>query len=415
MKIKRVRAADVRGAMRAVRERFGEEAVILSNRRTADGVELIVGVGYDAGQVESWTAGRAGAAQTELTTAQWLAERAQRSEPAPTARPAAAAGAGAGGAEIVRMEQRMIEQVRRELGAMSRLMQDQMDLLGWQQMCHLSPLKVQLLRRLTAVGLGSGLCRQIVAQVGAEPDMERAWRRALAVWAARLRVVDAAAFDRGGIVTLLGPTGVGKTTTAAKLAARFAARHGRQSVLMIANDDRRIGAHEQLLSLGRALGIGVVCAADERDLRDVLAAVRNKRLILIDTAGMQAADWRRRPKGVLLDARLPIRRVLVLSAATQLRSLDETARAYSETSLAGCVLTKLDEAGSLGGVLTVAVRYKLPLAFVSHGPRVPEDLQPARVSLLLGKAVALARRHASGDDETLLALRHGRFGLKAAV
>jgi len=189
----------------------------------------------------------------------------------------------------------------------------------------------------------------------------------------------------------VGSTGVGKTTSIAKLAARYVLRHGQRHVALVTTDSYRIGAHEQLMTYGRLLGIPVQVASDHNELRSTLNSLSDKRLVLIDTAGMSQRDVRLTEQfATLSDTGLPIRTLLVLSATVHPSVMDETIRAFSGVPLDGAILTKLDEAASLGGVLSAVIEQQLPLRFVTNGQRVPEDMQVARTSELIQQATALA-------------------------
>jgi len=403
--------------MLKMKKELGDDAVILANRKTDDGIELIVGVDYNSDVIAALSARSARSSNTVLKQAlpeffnpadtyTYASKAAESVQAVPVKQKA----------EVVELPDPLIQDVRRELHSMGAMIQNQLDYLGWSRWCQDSPNKVNVLRQLTSIGLGSHFSKEIVASVNGEMDPDKAWRRALGVWAHRLRVTDDAIMKCGGIVALIGPTGVGKTTTVAKLAAHFAEKHGKHSVLMVANDNQRIGAQEQLLGLGRILGISVVSASDDRELREIITGVRNKKLVLIDTAGWHPTHAYSGPKRTLLfDKRVPIQRYLVLSCNAQIGALDHIVRTYKDLEIDGCILTKLDEAASLGGVLTVVASHNLPLSYITHGHRVPEDIQSAKVSLLLSKAVALSKGQHCEPDEDIMAIRYGGGATRIAV
>jgi flagellar biosynthesis protein FlhF len=269
------------------------------------------------------------------------------------------------------------------------------------------------MRRLSGMDLDPGLVETVAAATAQARDEQHAWQLALAELSARLPIADNDCLDRGGVVALVGSTGVGKTTSIAKLAARYVLRHGRRHVALVTTDNYRIGAHEQLMTYGRLLGIPVQVATDNKELRSTLASLTDKRLVLIDTAGMSQRDVRLSEQfATLADSGTAIRTLLVLSATLQPTVLDETIRAFSGVPLAGAILTKLDEAARLGGVLSTVISQHLPLVFVADGQRVPEDLHPARAQNL----VALAAELASGGElpgDSVMAERFG--GIRANV
>ena len=191
--------------------------------------------------------------------------------------------------------------------------------------------------------------------------------------------------DRGGVYALVGPTGVGKTTTTAKLAARCVLRHGPSKVALVTTDGYRIGAHEQLRIYGRILGVSVHLVKDQNELRQTLVELQHKHMVLIDTMGMSQKD-KLVPELTDMLAGCDVQRLLLLNSTSRGDTLDDVVRAYAGDSLAGCILTKIDEAASLATVLDVVMRHGLKLQYVSNGQRVPEDLHLPNRSYLLHRA-----------------------------
>ena len=230
---------------------------------------------------------------------------------------------------------------------------------------------------------------------------------------------------RGGVFALVGPTGVGKTTTTAKLAARCAVRYGANRLALISTDSFRIGAQDQLRIYAKILGVSVHTVSDRHDLRQALDAVRGRHLVLIDTVGMSQRDARVAEQAMLL-SQPEIRRVLLLNAAAQGETLDEVVDAYGRvpdavdtsatSALAGCIVTKQDEAGRLGGVLDVAIRHKLPMHYVTAGQRVPEDLFVPTADLFVERSLRSGARPSAftlGEDDLSFAIA-GPAGLAHA-
>ncbi|ROR34944.1 flagellar biosynthesis protein FlhF [Inmirania thermothiophila] len=405
MRIKRFAAPDIRTAIRLVRETLGPDAVILSNRRGPEGVEIVAAVDYDeaallAAADEAGAAPEAAALAAETATpgadlppAGPAPRRDAPATEAAAARPAAGETAAAG-----------LEEVQRELHRLRGLVEGQLARLAWGELKRTRPQEVALLGRLTELGLAPRLARRIAAEAAAQEDAERAWRAALGLLAHALPMAAAEPVAEGGVVALVGATGVGKTTMVAKLAARCALRHGRRSVALVTTDSYRIGAQEQLRTFARILDVPLRVAEDAESLREAIAALSDRHLVLVDTAGMSQRDVRLSEQLALLAAGgAAVRSYLVLSATTQRQGLEEVVRAFRGAAPAGCMVTKVDEAGRLGDVLSVVIEHRLPVAYVGNGQRVPEDLQLARAHNLVSLAMAMGQRHGGEVDEEVLA------------
>jgi flagellar biosynthesis protein FlhF len=227
-------------------------------------------------------------------------------------------------------------------------------------------------------------------------------------------VVDDKLLDDGGVFAVVGPTGVGKTTTIAKLAARFALRHGVRNVALVSTDGYRIGAREQLLTFARIIGVPMHVAADARELGDVLDSLGPRKLVLIDTAGMSRLDQRLAEQlQALAQHGDRIRILLALAANTELAALEDSVRIFGSLKPQACVLTKVDEAASLGAALSTVIRHQLPIAHLTDGQRVPEDIHAgaARRAWLVRTAVKLRERSGRVPDEAVLARHFGKVAV----
>ncbi len=285
-------------------------------------------------------------------------------------------------------QEMLIQDLQHELKSLRGLMESQFSIFEWEGAARRHPVRVNLLNRLSDLGLDIDLAKQIVGQVNEERDPERAWRMALEILSRQLPVMDDEILNYGGVVALVGSTGVGKTTTVAKLAARYAMTHGQRNVAIVTTDNYRIGAHEQLLHYARILGVPMQTADNNEQLGRVLAGLMDRKLVLIDTAGMSQRDLRLSEQFATLKGSSPlIKSYLVMSATTDLNALDETVKAFSRVDLTGCIITKLDEASAIGAPMSAAIRHHLPVAYVGVGQRVPEDLQPARAHRLISRAL----------------------------
>jgi flagellar biosynthesis protein FlhF len=252
-----------------------------------------------------------------------------------------------------------------------------------------------MLRDLMLAGFSVGLSRRIAEAVpeGLAAGPARKWIAAALARNLRCGGPEDPAADpvaSGGTFALVGPTGAGKTTTAAKLAAGCVVRHGADSLGLISADHYRIGAQDQLRIYGRILGVAVNAVHDADSLRAALQSLAGKRLILIDSIGVGQRDPRVAEQTALFEEP-GISRLLLLSAASQAETLEEVVQAYGAARLFGCILTKTDEAVSLGGALDCAIRHRLRVSHVTNGQRVPEDIHPANAAYLVHRALSAAR------------------------
>jgi flagellar biosynthesis protein FlhF len=258
------------------------------------------------------------------------------------------------------------------------------------------------------LGISPQLCQGIAKKIASKGLNKHNWLDALKLLSQLVPVADDDLLQQGGVVSLVGPTGVGKTTTIAKLAARFALRHGRRSVALVTTDSYRIGAHEQLRTYGRILGVPVQVASDSDELTNVLEHSGQHKLTLIDTAGVSHRDLRLSEQlATLKVGGVPIKNYLVLSATGQMSLQDDVIRSFSQAGLHGCILTKIDEAVSLGEILSVLIQHKLPIAYVSDGQKVPDNLHTARGKLLVREAVRLMQQTRKSPSEEELAYTFG--------
>ena len=292
-----------------------------------------------------------------------------------------------------------------ELKEMKGLLTQQFESLAWNESLRKRPLRGVLLRELLGAGFGAALSRGITERL---PDdySETQSRQWLLDELSRNISCQASPdiVDQGGVYALVGPTGAGKTTTAAKLAARCVMKHGAQGLGLITTDNYRIGAQDQLRIYGKILGVPVFIAQDTAELEHAISAYAGKHLVLIDTIGMGQRDSRIAEQHALLS--LPsVKRLLLLNATCQKETLDDVIRAYSGargvSTLHGAILTKIDEAMKLGGVLDVVLRNKLRLHFMSNGQRVPEDLHQANSKLLAHRALKAAESGSQIDGMEL--------------
>jgi len=283
----------------------------------------------------------------------------------------------------------MVAEMARELKRMRNLLEGQLSGFAWGELARNEPLKAELLRAMFAVGFSPVLSRKLVDAMPPGLDFEKGMKWLKAAITHNLRVVESGAdvIERGGIVALVGPTGVGKTTTVAKLAARAVLKFGARNVALLTTDSYRIGAHEQLRIYGRILNVPVHAVKDEAELELTLADLQRSHLVLIDTVGMSQRDRRIADQIEFLCGRgSRVQRQLLLPATAQGVTLDDIVRAYRGAGMDGCILTKVDESVSLATAIDCLIRYGLNLHYVTNGQRVPEDLHLANAAYLVDRA-----------------------------
>lgn len=462
MNVKKFTAATSREALRKVRDALGPDAVILSNRPVDGVVEILALDNDDVASLASPAAESDMAAPQprlahldsfEPEAPSFVNRRAAASAAAPapehvfaprraaqmepefeaafTSRRAAAPVAPAAPAEpafdmaaMTQMMQAAIVQAREsaaaemngmmsEIRAMRGMMESQLAELSWGSTQQREPQKAAVLREMLAAGFSASLSRYLIDKMPANKDAAEAMRWVKTVLARNLVTMadEDSLLDKGGVFALVGPTGVGKTTTTAKLAARCVMRHGPEKLALITTDAYRIGGHEQLRIYGKILGVMVHSVKDEADLRIALKELRNKHTVLIDTIGMSQRDQMVTEQvAMLAGAGADVKRLLCLNATSTNETLNEVVRAYQGSGLHGCIMTKLDEAASIGNVLDVVIRQKLNLHYISNGQRVPEDLHLADRAMLVDRAFRGRREAGKQFDDADLPLLMAHTG-----
>ena len=440
MNIKRYFGKTAREALRQVKDELGGDAIVLSNRGVDGGVEITAVAADEIPEEpaapfasaprierdEDFTVSLSGGARKAAPARAPAPERkvvhewqpgAARPAAAPQPEPrksqsaqhGAAASAGYGHRTSQSPGRPKIDsapsgggssdsldpgaQLFRELAGIKGLIEQQLAGFAWSGLGHEAPAKTLLLTDLLDAGFSAQLSRRLIGSLpaGATREAGRDWLKGVLNRNLRTAGADDEIIDAGGAYALVGPTGVGKTTTTAKLAARCVVRHGAESVALLTTDGYRIGAHEQLRIYGRILGVQVHAVRDAADLRRTLADLAGKHMVLIDTIGMSQRDRMVAEQAALLDGAGDVRRLLLLSATSRGDTLDDVVRAYGSEAgageLTGAILTKVDEAVSLAPALDVLIRHRLELFYVANGQRVPEDLHLPNRAYLLHRAL----------------------------
>lgn len=445
MKIKRFVAKDMRAALDEVKEFFGPDAIIMSNKKVANGVEIVAAIDPDAapavaistetqhpvpatGSVERRSVFRPPIQPTELQPdeetdslrallARQMSKQTGQAEPVKTAQPAKFTKPGPkaerqnnGGSNIVSLQeftalqekqqqafQAQFEAMRNEMLSMRQLLQHQVSGLMWQDLARSEPVRALIIEQLRQMGLSAAMADQLACFMPEDIPHSEAWQTALELLAGQLTTGNNDIMRKGGVVALVGPTGVGKTTTVAKLAAQYARKHGAEQVALISTDTFRIGALDQLSTFGRIIGCPVRQAKDSEELALLLKQFANRSLVLIDTAGMSQRDVRLAEKlaALMQDSLVKIKSYLVLSATAQARVMQESVEHFKRIPLSGCIFTKLDECLSLGEIINAALQNALPVCYLTNGQRVPEDIRIARADDIVAQAEKLRIAHSS--------------------
>lgn len=288
-------------------------------------------------------------------------------------------------------ESQQLSDLQAELADMRFMLEQQLQALTGQQGMTSSPVLASVGRRLERMGFTSNIIANVLTRCKRQDVLPEAWADAQANLARQLPVAGRDVVDQGGIYAFVGPTGVGKTTTIGKLAARFVLRHGADSVALITTDTYRIAAHDQLRSMARIMRVPVRVVDDKQELGQVIDSLKSYKLILIDTAGFRHGDPHLTAQLQSL-AKLPeIKTLLVLSSNSQQQMLKASIHAYGAAGLRGCILTKLDETASLGEALSVIQQSKLPLIYTTDGQDIPKHIEVARGHQLVTRAAGLLK------------------------
>ncbi len=451
MKIKRYFAADIRQAIRCVREEQGPDAVILSNRRVDGGVEIVAAVDYDESLFEEQSSTPVKPSAPKVTPVPYqntptdvddrfrddeyhpsnpatkIAERSAVMKHTNRERvvPAQNTAARRQKSDVVQQnhppqmewsQDPVLVGMKNELSELRGLVEQQLSGFAWGNMARRHPMHARLMRRLMVLGLSAQESQRIAMAVNEKQSFDQAWRLALTIMEQSLTITADDILRDGGVVALVGPTGVGKTTAIAKLAARYTLRHGADQVALITTDNYRIGAQEQLRTFGQILGAPVYVAKNYQMLEQTIESLGDKALVLIDTAGMNPQDLRLTEQlSMLRNAARDVKCYLVLSANNQAAGLEVSVNTFEKVGLQGCIISKVDESTSLGEVLSTVLSHQLPVAYISDGQQVPEDLHPARANDLVARCVEMAEEYNHTLPDEAVELQFGKVAMNAIV
>ncbi|MEE9331363.1 MAG: flagellar biosynthesis protein FlhF [Methylophilaceae bacterium] len=394
MNIKRFFGKNSKLALLQVREALGDDAVILSNRTVKGGNEIMA---FSAEEMDSIVSSN----DTEVTlsaevvedsrtsTLEDLFKKRMQPENNSTAKSSFnedVANVSTDGAVETALAQTQaqakevnaqIAGMMTEIRNMRNVIESQLAEISWGATQQREPVKSKILSAMLNAGFSPGLAKQLADNIPEKQTEAESKKWVQSVLLKNLDVMtkEEEMLDKGGIFAIIGPTGVGKTTTTAKLAARHVMKHGTDKIGLITTDSYRIGGHEQLRIYGKILGVMVHSVKDEADLKIALNELKNKHIILIDTVGVSQRDKMVAEHiAMLSNEKLNIKKLLCLNATNTGDTLIDVIKAYKGQGLSGCIMTKIDEAITLGNVLDVMIREKLKLHYVTNGQRVPEDL-----------------------------------------
>ncbi|MCV2883188.1 flagellar biosynthesis protein FlhF [Aestuariibacter sp. AA17] len=449
MKIKRFIGRDMREALKMVKDELGGDAVIMSNKKVPEGIELVAA--YEqapAAPLSSMSPAGAvtdtppAAAKPTPTLSEIIgdsgpdslralleqqsksrAEKADATQPStsyakspPNASHASHASAQQNreayeptrtaqlhrqpdvsqkAAQSTPQDAQLMRDIRNELKSLRNVLQFQVSGLFEQEKKRAHPLHDYLSSRLTEMGIDTQLANEVVSYAPEKSDERQAWLFLLKLLANRISTTGNSILSEKGVVALVGPTGTGKTTTISKLAARYAQKYGANQVAMVTIDSYRIAAYEQLATYGKIIGCTVKRAQNKEELEDVLYQLRNKRLVLIDTAGFSQRDSRLINQLDTLNHQscANIKKYLIMQANSQYQVMERTIESYKSISLHGCIFTKLDECYSLGEAISAAINHRLAVSYVTDGQRVPEDIKVADAKFLITAAAKLYKKY----------------------
>ena len=321
-------------------------------------------------------------------------------------------------AESLATARRDQQDMMNELRQVKGLIEERFGALAFIEKLQRQPAQARLTQKLLDCGFSPALIRKLGDSLPQDVADESAWAASVLERNLITAEHDAPLEDQGGVYALVGATGVGKTTTTAKIAAAFATKYGASNLGLITLDAYRIGAHEQLRAYGRILGVPVHTAHDRASLEDLLELLSAKKMVLIDTAGMAQRDTRTRELLDMLSHR-SIQKILVVNAASQGETVEDVLIAYRAAACAGIVLSKMDEAVKLGPALDALIRHKLKVIGVANGQRVPEDWHRLSANALVHRSMrgggSTAYKLDASDVSLIFTAAHGNAATRTAL
>ncbi len=398
MKIKKYFASDMRQALEMARDEHGSDVVILSNRKVLGGVELIAAEDYDEEVYSTSSETRQQEQKTELTDAPQIASVNVTSTHDHDA------------VSDIWTRESTMDQMRDELKSLRSMLEQQMSGLAWGAIGRQHPLWANLIRQLINLDLTPKLARQLVEEIPENYQFDQAWRTLLALLTYKVPQFHDKILTPGNVVQFLGSSGSGKTTTIAKMATRYALEYGTQNVMLATTDIYRVGAREQLRSYARILGIPIRTINNKEDYLGLFEGVSSEKLILLDTAGLSQKDIKHQEQLELLKSTgQKTMNCLILPATEHYNALSRLIDTYQAFKPDFCIPTKLDEATSLGGLLSVAIEKSLPIASICDGQKVPDDMHKMKPYELVSRVVSRANQNKINFAEEHLEQSIGQY------
>jgi flagellar biosynthesis protein FlhF len=428
MQAKKIIAADMRRALIKVRNELGPDAIILANRKVPNGVELIatndsqVHVAQVLQHKQEADSTPAQWAQTDISkanaqaqqrSAEHKAQLAMRMTQAKTEAKKLQQNTSAQNetqstpvvapvkASVAQAQAQELKHLHQEIELLKGLLHSQSNWLNWGQFNYTQPIRAFLFQQFCRMGLSASLIKNLVGQAAYQQlnDTKVAWQQAMHTLAMKIPMMSEALIDAQGVIALVGPTGSGKTTTIAKIAASHVKKYGNQQLGLITTDAFRLGAQHQLDTLGKLLNVPVLVARSAQSLQKSLSQLSHKKLILIDTAGLTQRDpaWQIQLHS-LQQSSAQMRCFLTIATTSQWSVLQQSAQDFASLQLQGSLLTKLDESGSLGPAISVIVEQQLPLSYVTCGLAIPDDMLQMDAMTLLKQAVRFGKEAAAIEE-----------------
>jgi len=431
MKVQRFFSSTMQDALKAVRDELGADAVILSNEKKDNGVEIVAALDYDEEQAQAAVGVSAKVSpsrvarlhaekhlrlQDELGKAKrHIAEVRQAKRPQTTVSAPQELPVAAEVPATAQLDQQSLDQLssmRAEIESLKGLISQKVSAPASDVAPVMTVPQQQTKERLDAMCIVPHVRDALLASVRHEATPESAWGKAASEIEDGIALEYGEIIDHGGVIALVGPTGSGKTMTIGKLAARYVMKFGADSIALVTTDRYRIAAHEQLKVFGRILNVPVHSVDEQHSLDAILDRLSNKKLVLVDTAGLMPNDksWSQQLREIKMSAHR-VQPYLVMPAVGQYQVMCANYHHYRKINPAGLIVTKLDEAVSLGEVISFLMESPLRVAYYTDGQRVPEDIHRLEKNVMREKAegllnsserwVTISTEETEGDENSM--------------